>query len=355
VSRFAEAHWHQQPHEARFPVLVVPGMVHGQFAVFDGPPPTEVAVYDLPPEVATPQAQAAAAALTATYLSATLGGGAAARAALAAAQADSAAFLAPLVAAQVAETSYHLLPPCYDAPPSPACAVGSAWAPRAQARMTNLAGGGGPAPFAFGGTVADAMHPVDGLAPTRLPAIANNCSAPTAACTLNMSTVTENSYDAIFDALDVALYPVTAHELKVKLTSRQNGLIHAGVPGAEFNQTDGPPLNTCADINAATFAWALANAAPATVARYRRQGLPLRFGDDLEANAVPQFTFGSLTFALANATDGTPFVWVNATTLRTPADDPAPASAGLHYCILLSPARAMEWIYVDSNRKFVLE
>ena len=234
------------------------------------------------------------------------------------------------------------------------CAVGSAWAPRAQARMSNLAGGGGPAPFAFGGAVADAMRPPTDAAGAHVPAIANNCSAPTAACTLSMTTVTENSYDLIFDALDVALYPCSAHELKVKLTSRQNGLVHAGVPGADFNASDAA-LNTCADINAATFAWALDNAAPATVARYNRQGLPLRFGADAVAGAEPQFALGALTFVAANGTDGKAFVWVNATTLRTPVDDPRPQSAGVHFCTLLSPARAMEWLYVDSNRKFVLE
>ena len=167
-----------------------------------------------------------------------------------------------------------------------------------------------------------------------------------------MSTVTENAYDAIFDALDVALYPVTAHELKVKLTSRQNGLVHAGVPNADFNASDKIP-NSCADINAATFAWALATAAPATAARYRRQGLPLRFGADADATVGPQFTYGSLSYTLANATDGSAFVWVNSTTLRTPTDDVL--APGFHYCLLLSPARAIEFIYVDSNRKFVLE
>ena len=219
--------------------------------------------------------------------------------------------------------------------------------------MSNLADGDGPAPYAFGGVVTDTLRPVGTLVPDRLPAIANSCSAPTAACTLRLSTVTENAYDAIFDALDVALFPCSAHELKAKLTSRQSGLVHAGVPGADFNQTDA--RSTCADINAATFDWALRAAAPATVARYRRQGLPLRFGDDLVADVGPQFAFGSLSFALANGTDGKAFVWVNATTLRTPVDDPTPLSAGLHYCTLLSPARAMEWLYVDSNRKFVLE
>jgi len=34
--------------------------------------------------------------------------------------------------------------------------------------------------------------------------------------------------------------------------------------------------------------------------------------------------------------------------MRTPVDYPISAAAGFHYCKLLSPYKAMEWIYVDS-------
>jgi hypothetical protein len=34
--------------------------------------------------------------------------------------------------------------------------------------------------------------------------------------------------------------------------------------------------------------------------------------------------------------------------MRTPVDFWIPLSAAFHYCKLLSPARAMEWLYVDS-------
>jgi hypothetical protein len=35
-------------------------------------------------------------------------------------------------------------------------------------------------------------------------------------------------------------------------------------------------------------------------------------------------------------------------TMRTPIVYYVQAAAGFHYCKLLSPARAMEWLYVDS-------
>ena len=34
--------------------------------------------------------------------------------------------------------------------------------------------------------------------------------------------------------------------------------------------------------------------------------------------------------------------------MRTPTDYPIGAAAGFHYCKLLSPFRAMEWIYIDA-------
>lgn len=364
VSRLAEAFWWQQTRQvnfpalqAAFPVIVIPGMNHGQWAVFDGPAPNEVATYDLEAEITSAQALAAGAAALANYVSAVVGGSATAAAAVAKSQAASATFLAPLLNAQLFESSYNLLPPCYDAPPSPSCQVGSAFSEWAQHIMTNSAESGAEgsdAPFPYHAVVVDAMHPVADLHPIHLSNITNQCAAPTAACTLLASTVTENTYDPIFSELDVALYPTSPHEVKVKLTSRQNGMLHAGVApqNAEFNVTDSASL--CAVINNATFFSALADAAPATAARYLRRGLPLRFGPDNIGFAGPQFTDGTLQFGLVNDTEGT-FVWVNSTSLPTPIPYFVKLAEGFHYCLLMSPSRAMEWIYVDGLRDILVQ
>jgi hypothetical protein len=366
VSRLAEAFWWQQTRQealpalqSSFPVLVIEGMNHGQWAVFAGPLPSEVAMYDLEAEITSAEALAAGAAALANFVSAVVGGSAAAAAAVATAQAASAAFLAPILNAQVFESSYNLLPPCYDAPPSLACQVGSAFSEWAQQIMTNSAESavGGAAAFPYHARVVDAMHPVADLHPIHLSNITNECAVPTAACTLQASTVTENTYDPIFSELDVALYPTSPHEVKVKLTSRQNGMLHAGVApqDAVFNVTDSPPL--CAVINNATFAAALAAAHPASAARYLKKGLPLRFGPDNIGFAGPQFTDGSLEFGLVNASagGGAPFVWINSTSLPTPIPYFVPLAEGFHYCLLLSPSRALEWIYVDGLRPLLMQ
>ena len=327
VGRFAEAYWWQQGRaglppalQAAFPVLLVPGMSHGQYCHFEGPPPAEVAQYDLAPEVSEGAAQALAAGAVATFLASAVGGSPGAAAALAQAQAQAQAFFQPLLDSQLYEASYHLQPPCLDAPPGPWCRVGSPFSEHAQQLMTNTAGSNGSASFAFSAVVVDAMHPVADLHPIHLSNITNTCAAPTASCTLQASTVTENTYDPLYSQLDVALYPVSAHEVKVKMTSRQNGLLHAGQAGALFNATDSAPL--CALINADTLAWALARAAPSTAARYLAKGLQLQFGADIIGFAGPQFTDGVLLWQLVNGTGGSgsgrPFVWVNSTSLPTP-------------------------------------
>jgi hypothetical protein len=223
VSRFAEAWWWQLQREtdpvrqANFPVLVVPGMTHGQWCHFDGPVPTEVATYDLTAEISEDAAHTAGAHLIGAYLSASLHGSQAAQnaAVIAAAQNASAIFLAPLVESLVYEASYNLVPPCYDAPPSPWCQIGSRFSEQAQQIMFNAAGANGSASYAFSATVVDAMHPVADLHPIHLGNITNHCVAPDSSCVLDASTVTENSYDPIFSQLDVALYPVSAHEIKM--------------------------------------------------------------------------------------------------------------------------------------------
>jgi hypothetical protein len=389
VNRFAEAAWWQQERgispalRRAFPVLYVPGMNHGQWASFPGPPPSEVAAYDLAPEVPDAQARSAGAALLAAYLSVTLSGSnapPAAGAALDAAQASASAFFAPLIAASLYEASYNFIPPCYDAPPSAACSVGSPFSQDAQQLLSNTAGhclnatAGGTA-YPFTASVVDALHPVADLHPIHLPNITNQCAAPTPACTLHASTVTENAYDPLYSELDVALYPTSPHEAKVKLFSRQRTLLHAGVPPSQapFNVTDAPSY--CGEINAFTFAAALAAAAPATAARFTRRGLPLRFGPDAIGFAGPQFTDGSLAFALVkNYTSGTAsgsaaaassdggvgsggraFVWVNSTSLPTPFPYFVPLAEGMHYCLLLTPSRALEWVYTDGLRSTLME
>jgi len=46
--------------------------------------------------------------------------------------------------------------------------------------------------------------------------------------------------------------------------------------------------------------------------------------------------------------NGQTFVELKAPMMNTPVDYFISAAAGFHYCKVLSPARALEWMYVDS-------
>jgi hypothetical protein len=226
VSRFAEAYWHQQVHappinRTEFPVIVVQGMNHGQFGSYIGTPPGLIGIFDLVAETPLDVAQEEAAAVTAAFIQATLASNASSLAALQLAQAESGTFLEPLVNSQLQEASYFLLPPCYDNPPSPACNVGSPWSIWYQQHMSNVAGSNGSSSYEFSINSVDAMHPVDDITPIHLPNITNTCPAPTSTCTLDTSTVTQQSYDTLFSDLDIALYPMTAHETKVCVLTTQ--------------------------------------------------------------------------------------------------------------------------------------
>ena len=62
-------------------------------------------------------------------------------------------------------------------------------------------------------------------------------------------------------------------------------------------------------------------------------------------NAGPLWIWRYLTYA--DNKDKTETL-VQAPMMRTPTDYPISAARGFHYCKLLSPFRALEWIYVDS-------
>ncbi len=55
-------------------------------------------------------------------------------------------------------------------------------------------------------------------------------------------------------------------------------------------------------------------------------------------------------YDLDKDSQGKTIVIVRSPTLRTPNDYSVPVVAGFHYCKLLSPARALEWISIDSLR-----
>lgn len=90
------------------------------------------------------------------------------------------------------------------------------------------------------------------------------------------------------------------------------------------------------------------NANAKALARYNKQGKKLVIGDDLGPyNAGPLWLFNYLTYT--DNKDKTETL-IQSPMMRTPTDFHIKGAAGLHYCKILSPFRALEWIYVDSQK-----
>jgi hypothetical protein len=203
-------------------------------------------------------------------------------------------------------------------------------------------------------------------------------------CTIKANTVTQLMYeegsemdiwriDIGNDNVDTGYYPITASEMKCKLKSRQSIFQAANVTaavneesGSTFNDLDGNQLGNCAAINNESIEYAINNAPLGSINRYNNYGQKMVIstdGDKKVCTAGPCWIWASLEYNGKNkkgdVTIKSPaFPYKNSNPYPCdeklyPKDDRKevlPCTAGMHYCKLLSPARVMEWIMVDSLR-----
>jgi len=252
----------------------------------------------------------------------------------------------------------HALPPGpapAPSPPLPAdCVCGSKWVAQTANPMLaglDLVGGGASV------TAKDAFHDVSDTHPFHLPHIFNSCSSP-AGCTLNATTLTMPFFaDSPFFP-NTSTGPLSALELRTKMKSRQAVYEAAGLGTQDQNQTDGN-LTMCKAINELAFSWALQNAEESVRQRFLASGEPLVMVDDKVATigiTGPEWIKDVLVFQRVNTTSGlarsavTVQSWQFVVANTNGGNVPWIVPAGMHYCKLLSPARAMEWIYTDGLR-----
>jgi len=162
-----------------------------------------------------------------------------------------------------------------------------------------------------------------------------------------MSTITEAHYSPL-SLPDYGFMPLSAQELRTKMSSRQSAYAAIGLKAENFTETDG--LSRCREINIGAIDWARAVAPPRVVERWERKGRGLVVGEDIgPLNCGPSWINTPLQYEISSSSNGS--LVVRSPTLMTPLDYPVGLIAGYHYCKLLSPARVMEWFYTDSLRK----
>jgi len=361
VTRITEAYYQQvvmHQLSKTFPVVVLSGTSHFQFAG-EGPIPALVKLRDLIPEAAQADVWAQLATLTLDFMGQVMQEPSAGIALAAAVQATG-AFVEPIIAAFKSEGGrYFNGPRQIGGPLASACVRGgcpdnSAWAPNGQLTISdNVDSWAVTASNEFVDLTSNPLSGGDFHLPNITRADAH---------TLSITTYTQCTWDSL-DAYDTGFSPIAAAELGTKLYSRQCTLINgAGYPNStvDFNVTDAP--NFCATTNQAAYQWALATAGSSTQTRYNTYGQIWTFGDDLPKQGGPFWIYAPLQYNAVNDTHGNPIIQVVAPMAKTHLDEwqrdfpgiPRPSwipdPGCFHYCKLLSPARAMEWIYVDGLR-----
>jgi len=172
--------------------------------------------------------------------------------------------------------------------------------------------------------------------------------------TVTGTAVGENGYEIIKeekagvlgngDFVDDGSVHVGAIEIATKIASRQNAWNATGAVDPAASLDDG---DRCKTINQAAYDLALSSASPAALARFQAKGRPLVMVAD-KAPLISGGPWWIWTYMGWND-KGVEGVEVQSIYIFVSLSGLA-YGAGNHYCKLLSPARALEWIYTDSLR-----
>lgn len=202
---------------------------------------------------------------------------------------------------------------------------------------------------------ADAFHDVSDEHPFHLPHIWSSCASPSPSCTLNVTTLTMPVLGGGSLFPNATSAPLSALEMRAKIKSRQTVWEAAGLkPSSAIDKN----ATMCREINQAAWDWALAHAEPSVRATFEAHGEPFVMVDDKEAPigiTGPTWIKQELVYKRVGgggAAGNKTHVEVQSWSFVV-GESPVKSKAvpdGMHYCKLLSPARAMEWIYTDGLR-----
>ncbi|KAL3841759.1 hypothetical protein ACJMK2_019861 [Sinanodonta woodiana] len=135
---------------------------------------------------------------------------------------------------------------------------------------------------------------------------------------------------------DVSEAPQTPEEIIAKMKSSQAIADLLGNVTASGNLT-------CKEVNQVAFAYVLANASTAAKIRFEQRGLPITFYPDNPITFEEDWIRSKLKLNYSEVG-----LYVTSYSHVTNVKNQEDGMSGMHFCKLLSPYRAMEWIYIDS-------
>ncbi|ASC70601.1 hypothetical protein XM38_015410 [Halomicronema hongdechloris C2206] len=367
ITRIAAAFWYQQINSSQptdqqnFPVVTIDGASHMQFA--SGPPTSFVADFDLKPGdgVEDTDVHQQVGQLVYNFMGTRLSTSQSEGSLkfLSAEREKTHQDVKPIIDALKLEGYNGFKPACYNSQldntrTDPKCTPYSPWI---QDKANEIMAGNDLSPVSFSLEVKDSFHRSYSINPVHLPNIKNYCGGKEP-CTLQVNSVTQALYN-LFDFFDAGFFPISAFSLRTKLNSRQRFWYHAASasgderPYPDFQKTDGASIG--AEINQQVYKWALDHAGDKPRDYFNKVGVPMEMGKDVVpfVSAGPVFLLNYPKYNYVSnyvSKDGLQSFQVRAGAMKTSLSYPLKVSSGFHYCQLLSPAAAMEWIYVDGLR-----
>ena len=159
------------------------------------------------------------------------------------------------------------------------------------------------------------------------------------AANLKVKSIAQATYELI-SSFDSGFNSNSASEIRVKFKSRQAVLNALGEENPLFEETDSG--SWCQKLNQKAIDWAEANASDKALKRYKSTGIIMKVGQDFKsAQTGPTWIWQSLSQKTQLDQDGNKVRMVRSPVMKTALDYPIKKAQGMHYCKLLSPARAL--------------
>ena len=196
-------------------------------------------------------------------------------------------------------------------------------------------------------TNLDNYHRATSVLPYHHPVVEGDCTkSGDKECSFRHISITENVYNDHNDFTELTRFMVSAKEQKSKLKSRQFLRYTAGELDADYDTYD-KGKNRCEEINQISLDLALGLADSHTLDRYKKSGAKFQNVAEEQTINGGLWIIEPLKYTVDSKNPRQLDVSSYASIMGD--DFPVADFAGIHFCKLMSPFRALEWIYIDSQ------